>query len=204
MEIPTWKWEVINMDFITGLPHSYHKFDSIWVIIDRLNKSANFLLVKTTYTTEDYAKLYTKEIRRSVYDKLLEVFPERSRHSVGEASLFGLDLVHKASEKIKLIQERLHTARSRQKSYADVRQRELEFQVAYELELPSELQALHPVFHVSMLRKCIGDPSIIVQVNDILVTENLSYKEEPIVILDRQVRRLRTKDVGKGSVEKQG
>ncbi|WMV50168.1 hypothetical protein MTR67_043553 [Solanum verrucosum] len=41
--IPLWKWEAINMDFITGLPQSRHKFDSIWVIVDRLTKSAHFL-----------------------------------------------------------------------------------------------------------------------------------------------------------------
>ncbi|XP_060183240.1 uncharacterized protein LOC132613216 [Lycium barbarum] len=154
---------------------------------------------------------------------------------VGEANLFGPDLVHQAIEKVKLIQELLLTAQSRQKSYAYVRRRELEFQVgdwvflkisplkgvmrfgkkgkfnpryietykiirrvgqvAYELELPSELQTVHPVFHVSMLRKCISDPSRIVPVDDIQVTENLTYEEEPIAILDRQVRRLRNKDV---------
>ena len=64
IEIPTWKWEVINMDFIIGLSRSYHKFDSIWVIVHRLTKSAHFLPVKTTYTAEDYAKLYIKEIVR--------------------------------------------------------------------------------------------------------------------------------------------
>ncbi|XP_070006577.1 uncharacterized protein [Nicotiana sylvestris] len=48
---------------------------------------------------------------------------------VGEEELLGLDLVHQAMEKVKVIQERMKTARSRQKSYADVRQRELEFQV---------------------------------------------------------------------------
>ncbi|XP_059302273.1 uncharacterized protein LOC132054247 [Lycium ferocissimum] len=118
---------------------------------------------------------------------------------VREANVFGPDLVHQAIEKTKLIQERLRTAQSRHKSYADVRRRELEFQVgdwvAYELELPSELQTVHPVFLVSMLRKCIGDPSRIVHVDDIQVTENLTYEEEPIVILDRQVRRLRNKEV---------
>ncbi|XP_059284756.1 uncharacterized protein LOC132038047 [Lycium ferocissimum] len=64
MEIPMWKWEVINMDFIMGLPRSHRKFDSIWVIIDRLTKSARFLPVRTTYVAEDYAKLYLKEIVR--------------------------------------------------------------------------------------------------------------------------------------------
>lgn len=68
-------------------------------------------------------------------------------------------------------------------------------QVAYELDLPSDLESVHPVFHVSMLRKCIGDPSRIMSVDDIQVTEQLSYEETPIAILDKQVQRLRTKDV---------
>ncbi|XP_059287700.1 uncharacterized protein LOC132040996 [Lycium ferocissimum] len=68
-------------------------------------------------------------------------------------------------------------------------------QVAYELDLPPDLESVHPVFHVSMLRKCIGDPSRVVPVDDVQVTEQLSYEEVPIAILDRQVWRLRTKDV---------
>ena len=64
IEIPAWKWEVINMDFITGLPRSSRKYDSIWVILDKLTKSAHFLPVKTTYVAEDYAKLYIREIVR--------------------------------------------------------------------------------------------------------------------------------------------
>ncbi|XP_070039402.1 uncharacterized protein [Nicotiana tomentosiformis] len=68
-------------------------------------------------------------------------------------------------------------------------------QVAYELDLPSDLETGHPIFHVSLLRKCIGDPSRVVSVDDVQVTEQLSYEETPISILDRQVRRLRTKDV---------
>ena len=67
--------------------------------------------------------------------------------------------------------------------------------VAYELDLPSDLEAVHPVFHVSMLRKCIGDPSRVFPVDDVQVTEELSYEEKPVAILDRQVRRLCTKDV---------
>lgn len=326
IEIPTWKWEVINMDFIIGLPRSYHKFDSIWVIIDRLTKCAHFLPVKTTYTAEDYAKLYIKEIvrlhgvpvsiisdrgaqfttnfwrsfqkglgtqvnlstvfhphtdgqaertiqtledmiRACVLDfkgnwddhlPLIEFAYNNSYHSsikmapyealygrrcrspvgwfeIGETELYGSDLIHQAIEKVKVIQERMRTAQSMQKSYFDVRRRDLEFevgdwvflrispmkgimrfgkkgklspryigpykilrrigQVAYELELPSELEFVNPVFHVSMLRKCIGDPSRVVPIKDVQVTEDLSYEEVPVEILDRQVRKLRTKDV---------
>ena len=62
MEIPTWKWEEINMDFVVGLPRTRGKYDSIWVIVDRLTKASHFLPVRTTYSTEDYAKWYLKEI----------------------------------------------------------------------------------------------------------------------------------------------
>ncbi|XP_075112011.1 uncharacterized protein LOC142182048 [Nicotiana tabacum] len=133
-------------------------------------------------------------------------------------------------EKVKLIKDRLLTAQSRQKSYEDVRRRDLEFdvedwvfvkvsamkgvmrfgkkgklspryvrpykiirrigKVAYGLDLPSELEAVHPVFHVSMLRKCIGDPSRITPIGDIHIAEDLSYVEVPVAILDRQVRKL--------------
>src|SRR5688572_19789078 len=63
IDIPTWKWEDINMDFVTGLPKVRGGCDSIWVIVDRLTKSAHFIPVKTTYQAEDLAKIYLKEIK---------------------------------------------------------------------------------------------------------------------------------------------
>lgn len=54
----------ITMDFVIGLPRSPKVYDSIWVIVDRLTKSAHFLPVKTTNSTENLAKLYIKEIVR--------------------------------------------------------------------------------------------------------------------------------------------
>ena len=50
------------MDFVVGLPRTRRQHDSIWVIVDRLTKSAHFLPVKVSYSAEDYAKLYIKEI----------------------------------------------------------------------------------------------------------------------------------------------
>jgi len=47
--------------------------------------------------------------------------------------------------------------------------------VAYELELPQELAAVHPVFHIYMLNKCMGDPSLIIPTEDIGIKDNLSY-----------------------------
>ena len=56
--ISTWKWEEINMNFVIGLPPSRRHHNSIWVVVDRLTKSAHFLPVHTSYTVEDYARLY--------------------------------------------------------------------------------------------------------------------------------------------------
>ena len=64
MPIPEWKWERIAMDFVVGLPKTMGKYDSIWVIIDRLTKSAHFIPVKVTYNAEKLAKLYISEIVR--------------------------------------------------------------------------------------------------------------------------------------------
>ncbi|WMV32564.1 hypothetical protein MTR67_025949 [Solanum verrucosum] len=67
--------------------------------------------------------------------------------------------------------------------------------VAYELELPQELAAVHPIFHISMLKKCMGDPSLIIPTEDIDNKNTLSYQENLVQILDRQVCKLRTKEV---------
>ncbi|WMV07518.1 hypothetical protein MTR67_000903, partial [Solanum verrucosum] len=225
--------------------------DSIWVIVDRMTKSAHFLSVKTTYSAEDYAKLYIQEVRYGQSERtihtledmlrscvidfkgnwddhlpLIEFSYNNSYHSsiqmapyeafygrrcrfpigwfeVGEAGLIGPDLVHQAMKKLKVIQERLKTAQSRQKSYIYVRGRELDFEVdswrignvAYVLELPQELAVVHPIFHISMLKKCMGDPSLIIQTEDLGIKDSLSYEEIHVQFLDRQVRKLKTKEV---------
>ncbi|WMV07662.1 hypothetical protein MTR67_001047 [Solanum verrucosum] len=67
--------------------------------------------------------------------------------------------------------------------------------VAYELELPSELAAVYPVFHISMLKKCMRDLSLIIPIEDIGIKDSLSYEEIPVQILDHQVRKLRINEV---------
>ncbi|GJY71398.1 putative reverse transcriptase domain-containing protein [Tanacetum coccineum] len=61
-EIPEWKWDKITMDFITKLPRSKSGHDTIWVIVDRLTKSAHFLAIREDYSTERLAKIYIDEI----------------------------------------------------------------------------------------------------------------------------------------------
>ena len=62
MPLPEWKWDRIAMDFVVGLPRTQRGYDSIWVIVDRLTKSAHFLPIKTTNSVAQYAQLYIKHI----------------------------------------------------------------------------------------------------------------------------------------------
>ncbi|KAL5549395.1 hypothetical protein UlMin_004626 [Ulmus minor] len=64
IEVPKWKWEQIAMDFVVGLPKTTREHDAIWVIIDRLTKSAHFLPIKMTYSLEQLAEIYVREIVR--------------------------------------------------------------------------------------------------------------------------------------------
>jgi len=67
--------------------------------------------------------------------------------------------------------------------------------VAYELVLPAELAAVHPIFHASLLKKCVGDPASVMLLESVAIKNSLSYEAVPVEILDRQVTRLRNKEV---------
>jgi hypothetical protein len=60
--VPEWKWEEIAMDFIVGLPRTQSGYDSIWVIVDRLTKVAQFIPIKTTYSGLQIVELYISRI----------------------------------------------------------------------------------------------------------------------------------------------
>ena len=62
LEIPQWKWEQITMDFVTGLPRTSTGHNAIWVIVERLTKSAHFLPIRVDYTLERLARIYIQEI----------------------------------------------------------------------------------------------------------------------------------------------
>ncbi|WVZ75952.1 hypothetical protein U9M48_023964 [Paspalum notatum var. saurae] len=296
LTIPTWKWEDVHMDFIVGLPHTQKGYDSIWVVIDRLTKSAHFIPVKTIYRAKQGSlfvshfweqiqdALETNLIRSSTYhpqtsgqvervnqiledmlraraltystkwdeclplaefaynnsyQKSLEMAPfealygRRCRTPLnwsepGERVSFGPDLVTQAEEQVKHIHENLKRAQSRQKSYSDRRRRPLAFQkddhvylrvspmkgvhrfgvkgklapryvgpfkiieqcgpIAYRLELPSYLAAVHDVFHVSQLKKCLRVPEEVVDTSQIQIEADLTYEEKPIKVLDQKTK----------------
>ena len=76
MPIPEWKWERIAMDFVVSLPKTMGKYNFIWVIVDRLTKSAHFIQVKVTYNAEKLAKLYISEIVR-LHEVPLSIISDR-------------------------------------------------------------------------------------------------------------------------------
>nr|GFA63519.1 reverse transcriptase domain-containing protein [Tanacetum cinerariifolium] len=61
-EIPQWKWDNITMDFVTKLPRTSSGYDTIWVIVDRLTKSAHFLPMREDDSMDKLTKLYLKEV----------------------------------------------------------------------------------------------------------------------------------------------
>ncbi|GJU80799.1 putative reverse transcriptase domain-containing protein [Tanacetum coccineum] len=150
---------------------------------------------------------------------------------VGDTRLTGPELVHETTEKIVQIKQRMQAARDRQKSYADVRRKPLEFQVgdrvmlkvspwkgvvrfgkrgklnpryigpfkvlakvgtvAYRLELPQQLSRVHSTFHVSNLKKCLSDEPLAVPLDEIHIDDKLHFVEEPVEILEREIKKLR-------------
>lgn len=62
LPIPTWKWESISMDFVSGFPKTPNNYEAIWVIVDRLTKSAHFIPIRMDYQLERLAKLYIERI----------------------------------------------------------------------------------------------------------------------------------------------
>ncbi|TYK31664.1 pol protein [Cucumis melo var. makuwa] len=179
---------------------------------------------QTTIGIAPFEALYGKCCRSSVcWDE------------VGEQRLMGHELVQSTNEAIQKIRSRMQTAQSRQKSYADVRRKDLEFDVgdkvflkvspmkgvlrferrgklsprfvgpfdilerigpvAYRLALPPSLSAVHDVFHVSMLRKYVTDPSHVVDYEPLEIDENLSYTEQPVEVLAREVKMLRNREI---------
>ncbi|GJR11306.1 putative reverse transcriptase domain-containing protein [Tanacetum coccineum] len=109
---------------------------------------------------------------------------------VGESQLIGPEIMQETTKKIIQIKERLKTARSRQKSYADKRRKPLEFKVGDRVLL-KELSCVHDTFHVSNLKKCLAEPDVQVPLEEIEIDKNLRFVEEPIEIVERDVKKLK-------------
>ncbi|GJT03070.1 retrotransposon protein, putative, ty3-gypsy subclass [Tanacetum coccineum] len=288
-KIPVWKWENITMDFVTKLPKTTSSQDTIWVIVDRLTKSAHFLPMKETDIMEKLTRQYLKEVVsrhgvlvsiisnqdskftshfwkslnealgtqldmstayhpqtdgqsertiqtleymlracemdfRKGWDRhlpLIEFYYNNNYYTsikaapfealyghkfrspicwaeVGDAQLTGPEIVRETTEKIIQLKHNLQALRDRQRIYADKRRKPLEFQilakvgtVAYRLEIPEKLSRVHSTFHVLNLKKCLSDEPLAIQLDEIHVDDKLNFIEEPVEIMDREVKRLK-------------
>nr|GEW42490.1 putative reverse transcriptase domain-containing protein [Tanacetum cinerariifolium] len=188
-KIPKWKWDNIMMDFVTKLPKLSQGYDTIWVIVYRLTKSAIFMPMRETDPLDKLARMYLKEVVTNhgipiliIYDRdpyertiqtledmlrtyiigfgngwvkhfpLVEFSSNNSYHAslkaapfkalygrkcrppvcwaeVGQVQLTGLELVQETMERIIQIKQMILTTRDRQKSYADLKRKLMEFQV---------------------------------------------------------------------------
>ncbi|GJX21435.1 putative reverse transcriptase domain-containing protein [Tanacetum coccineum] len=150
---------------------------------------------------------------------------------VREAQLTGPTIIHETTEKIVQIKSRIQAACDRQKSYANVRRKPLEFQVgdrvmlkvspwkgvarfgkrgklnpryvgpfkvikrvgtvAYKLELPQQSSRVHNMFHVSSLKKCLSDESLVIPLEEPHVDDKLHFVEEPVEVMDHEIKQLK-------------
>ena len=152
---------------------------------------------------------------------------------LSKKKVISLDLIQENEEKVKMIRERLKVAADRQKSYVDLKRKDIQHEIgekvflkvshwkkvmrfgrkgklsprfigsyeviekvgpmAYRLALPPELEKIHNVFHVSMLRRYKSDTSHVISLEIIELRSDLTYKEEPVEILAQEVKELRNK-----------
>ncbi|GKB35506.1 putative reverse transcriptase domain-containing protein [Tanacetum coccineum] len=121
---------------------------------------------------------------------------------IGEGQLIGPELVQETTEKISQIKDRLKVARDRVVRFGKKGKLAPRFvgpfeiiekvgPVAYRLDFPKELNGVHDTFHVSNLKKCLADPTLQVSLNEIQVDVKLNFIEEPVEILEREVKKLK-------------
>ncbi|GKC34128.1 putative reverse transcriptase domain-containing protein [Tanacetum coccineum] len=185
------------MDFVTKFPKTATGQDTIWVIVDRLTKSAYFLPMREDDTLEKLTRQYLKEVvsRHGVPAAPFEALYGRKCQypicwaEVGDSQITGPEIIHKTTKKIVQIKSRIQALRDRQKSYADIIAKV--GTVACRLELPEKLSKVHSTFHVLNLKKCLADEPLAIPLDEIQVDDKLHFIEEPVEIMDREVKHLK-------------
>nr|GEV44692.1 putative reverse transcriptase domain-containing protein [Tanacetum cinerariifolium] len=121
---------------------------------------------------------------------------------VGYVQMTGPEIIHETTEKIVQIRQCLQAARDRQRSYANRGKLNPRYigpfkildrisPLAYKLKLPEELSNVHIAFHISILKKCLSDESFFIPMKELRVNDNLNFVEEPVEIIDQEVKQLR-------------
>ncbi|XP_019252738.1 PREDICTED: uncharacterized protein LOC109231532 [Nicotiana attenuata] len=199
IEIPDWKWEKITIDIVTGIPQTLRGYDSVWVIVDQVTKSAQNFPASRSSSCE--TSLLGPDLVQEAIDKVQLIrqrFLTAQSRQKSYADKRRRDLVFKIGDKVFLrvssMKGMMRFGKRGKLSPKFVGPYEILDRVgalAYRLALSPELYFIHPVLHVSMLRKCMSDSSHVLEAPTIPFDEKLSYEEEPMVIVHRQVRKLR-------------
>ncbi|GJV23023.1 putative reverse transcriptase domain-containing protein [Tanacetum coccineum] len=219
-KVPEWKWDNITMDFITKLPRSSQGFDTIWVIVDRLTKSAHFLPIRENDPLDKLASTaYHPELtaeREVPYQTsrghCLRALRESNFAKVGKHIAVGLVFRYNNSSSpsnkgrpTMRHSKGLQAAQDRQKSYADRKRKPMEFEIGDRVmlkqklgkllrtrpELPQANRSSHKLFHVSNLKKCYADEPLVMPLEGIHVDDKLQFVEEPVEIMEREIKRLK-------------
>ncbi|WVZ89478.1 hypothetical protein U9M48_035881 [Paspalum notatum var. saurae] len=175
------------------------------------------------YAEFSYNNSYQANLKKSPFEAL---YGKRCRtplfwNQTGEKQVFGPDIIQDAEQQLRIVQENLRVAQSRQRSYADVRRRDLSFKVDDHVYLKVspmrdirrfnmkgklapryigpfkilEKKGVHDVFHVSQLKKCLRVPEEQTPLEGLEVQEDLNYTEHPVKILDTSERNTRNKKI---------
>ncbi|GKC37786.1 putative reverse transcriptase domain-containing protein [Tanacetum coccineum] len=187
--IPEWKWEKITMNLVTKLPKSSSGYDTIWVIVDRLTKSAHFLLIREDFKMEKLARIYINEIV-SRHGVPVSITSDRNSRSpvmweeVRESQLIRPEIIQETTEK---------------------RRKPLEFDVGDRVLL--KVSPWKGVVRFGMKGKLaprfVGpfkilervDESLQVPLEEIEIDEKLHFVEEPVEIVDQEVKKLKCKRI---------
>ncbi|GJR58579.1 putative reverse transcriptase domain-containing protein [Tanacetum coccineum] len=187
-EIPEWKWDKITMDFITKLPRSKSGHDSIWVIVDRLTKSTHFLATREDYSTEKLARLYIEE------EKLKAARDRQKSYADNRRKLLEYEVGDHVSLKVSPWKGMISFETKGKLAPRYVGPFEILERigpVVYQLRLPEELSIVHDTFHMSNLKMCLADANLHVPLDEIKIDKTLRFVEEPVEIMDREVRSLK-------------
>ncbi|CAN6691503.1 unnamed protein product [Malus baccata var. baccata] len=184
LPVPQWKWENITMDFMYKLPRTRNGFDGVWVIVDRLTKSAHFIPVREKYPLNKLAKLFITKIVK-YHGVPVNIISDRDPRFTSKFLVAFQEALVRFGKKGKLSPRYIGPY--------EITERIGE--VVYRLELPPELSKIHNVFHVSMLRHYVSDHSHVIPPQPLEINPDLTYDEEPVTILDWKDKVLRNKTV---------
>nr|GEV34085.1 putative reverse transcriptase domain-containing protein [Tanacetum cinerariifolium] len=210
LQIPEWKWEKITMDFITKHPKMENGYDTIWVIVDRLTKSAHFLPIEETDPMEKLMKLYMKEVvtRHRVPVSIISDRDGRFTSLFWKAlhKALGTRLDMSTAYHPETDGQSERTIQSLEDMLRACVRKPLKFQVGDRVMLrvspwkgvvhfgkrgklnPSRV---HNTFHELNLKKCLSDESLVILLEELRVDDKHHFVEDPVEVIDREIKQLK-------------